>query len=369
MVYITSVGRGIPDHNVEQEEIKHFMQTHFLYKKERTSHYLSVFDHANIDNRQLVMPLQWYKKQHNFHSANKIYEEKGIELSLKALDNCLEAFKNRYLIKGNFSYENIDSIIFVSSTGIATPSIDAHIINQRPFRNDVVRMPLWGLGCAGGAMGISRAFDYLKANPTKSVIVICCELCSLTFQLEDISPRNIVGTALFADGVSATLLLGEHHEYKDPVSKNALSIKNSQSLIEKDSLDIMGWEVRKNGLHVVFSKKIPKLIESVWKEHVIRFLTEVGLTINQINTFVAHPGGRKVLEEMERVCNIPKEKLMYSYQTLQNHGNMSSATVMYVLKNWLESKDENVIQNTYGLLSALGPGFSSELLLLKWVQT
>lgn len=369
MVFITSVGRGIPEHNIKQDEIKKFMQTYFLSKQDRKSRYLSVFNHAKIDYRQLVMPIDWYKKQHEFHLANQIYEEKGVELSLKAVDDCLDKFKKLYKTDDSFSYEHIDAIIFVSSTGMATPSIDAHIMNHRPFRNDVVRMPLWGLGCAGGAMGMARASDYLKANPTKSVMVICCELCSLTFQLDDISPRNIIGTALFGDGVSATLLLGEHHEYKNDLGEYSLSIKQTSSFMEKNTLDIMGWEVRERGLHVVFSKKIPKFIETTWKHHVKKFLNEVGLTMNEINTFVAHPGGRKVLEEMERVCRISKEKLFYSYQTLQNHGNMSSATVMYVLKEWLENHDVKSKQNLYGLLSALGPGFSSELLLLKWVQT
>lgn len=367
MAYISSVAKGVPKHCINQADVKDFMYKHFSNKDSRMTRYLSVYDHAKIDQRQFVCPLEWYECQSSFEESNQIYMEKGLELSLQAIDECIHNFSNFNKHSESLSYEDIDMIVFVSSTGIATPSLDAHLINHRPFRNDVVRMPLWGLGCGGGAMGLARAFDYLKAHQTKTVLVICCELTSLTFQSEDTSPNNIVGTALFGDGVSATLLHGRMNKYVPYLGEYALRIERSHSYIKKHSIDVMGWDLRKNGLHVIFSKQIPKLIESVWKQHVELFLEEVNLTMDQIHTFIAHPGGRKVLEEMERVCRIPYEKLSYSYNVLQHHGNMSSVTVMYVLKKWLENyKHEK--HEVYSLLSSLGPGFSSELLLLKWVK-
>src|SRR5699024_2208546 len=367
MAYISSVAKGVPKHCINQEDVKNFMYKHFSNKNPRMTRYLSVYDHAKIDQRQFVCPLKWYDKQRTFDEANQIYMKKGLELSLQAIDRCIKKFSDLNKYVENFSYEDIDMIVFVSSTGIATPSLDAHLINHRPFKNNVVRMPLWGLGCAGGAMGLARAFDYLEANQTQSALVICCELTSLTFQPEDTSPNNIVGTALFGDGVSATLLHGKMNKYVSFMGEYALSIERSHSYSKKDSIEVMEWDLKNNGLHVIFSKQIPKLIESVWKQHVKIFLKEINVSMDQIHKFIAHPGGRKVLEEMERVCRIPHDKLLYSYKTLQHHGNMSSVTVMYVLKKWLENfKREN--HEVYGLLSALGPGFSSELVLLKWVE-
>lgn len=366
MALISSVGRGIPKYPVTQEEIKQLVSKLIINKNKRLNRYLPVFDHAKVTYRQLACPLSWYEEQHTFSEANASYIKHAIDLSLEAIDRCLEKtlIKNKQLV--NLAYEAIDFIIFVSSTGIATPSIDAHLINARPFREDVIRMPLFGLGCAGGAMGLARAYDYLQANKEKVGLVVCCELCSLTFQLHDQSTSNIVGTALFGDGVAATLLIGEESEHRNHLPENVLSIKKTHSLMKKETTDVMGWRMGEYGLHVIFSRRIPTLIESIWHGHLQSFLKEAGLTMEDIHTFIAHPGGRKVLEEMERVCHIPIKKLLYSYDVLENHGNMSSATVMYVLKQWLEADNINYIQQPFGVLSALGPGFSSELLLLRW---
>src|SRR5699024_10087982 len=155
----------------------------------------------------------------------------------------------------------IDMIVFVSSTGIVTPSLDAYILNNRSFREDVIRMPLWGLGCAGGAIGLSRAFEWIKLHTNKVALIVCCELCSLTFQKKEISTSNIVGTAIFGDGVGATLLISSESIYKYRLQKNKLKIKNTSSYTKKDSTSVMGWDLTNNGLEVIFSKRIPKLIK------------------------------------------------------------------------------------------------------------
>lgn len=368
MVYISSIGRGIPKYHVSQQEVKQLVSRLFSSKHQRLQRYLSVFDHAKVDSRQLVCPTTWYEEEHQFDEANHLYVEHALQLSLEAIDHCFENISKQNSNLPIFPYEAVDLIVFVSSTGITTPSLDAYIMNERPFREDVTRMPLWGLGCAGGAMGLGRAFEWLKLHKDKTALVVCCELCSLTLQLNDTSTSNIVGTALFGDGVAATLLIGEDSEYTKYVSQIALSIQQTHSYLKKGTTDVMGWKVGKNGLHVIFSKQIPKLIKSLWKEHVEVFLGRFGLTIKEIDTFIAHPGGRKVLEEMETSCHIPNEKISYSYEVLRNHGNISSATVIYVLKKWLEEKGDHPLHQPFGLLSALGPGFSSELLLLKWVM-
>src|SRR5699024_8375148 len=171
-----------------------------------------------------------------------------------------------------FKYNQVDAIIFVSSTGIATPSLDAYLMNERNFREDVVRMPIWGLGCTGGAMGLSRGFEWLQTNRDKSVLVVACELCSLTFQKEDNKLSNLVGTALFGDGVEATLLIGEESLYQSHLNSNSPIVYKTSSRLKKNKLDVMGWDVTQNGMEVIFSKNIPKLIPGFWKKHVTDFL-------------------------------------------------------------------------------------------------
>lgn len=360
MSYICSVGVSLPNNKISQESVKELVQDVFPHAKREIDRLLPVFDHALVKERQLVVTAEWLKEEHSFEEKNDLYKEYSQILAVEAIDDCLTS---KEFLKEQIPYEAIDMIIFVSSSGIATPSIDAHLINTRPFRTDIIRMPLWGLGCAGGAIGLSRAFDFTTAYPDKNVLIVCAELCSLTFQKKDTKISNLIGTALFGDGVSAALLIGEDSPYLSLRKKTIPKIMQTSSFTKKDSIDIMGWDVTNDGLEVVFSKRIPRLVNTIWKEHVTDFFNKLAITESDIHSFIAHPGGRKVLEAMEESFAISKDKLIHSYNVLSNHGNMSSATVFYVLKSWLE---EEVTAQEQSILCALGPGFSSELLLLEW---
>lgn len=359
MTYICSVGQGIPEHVVSQEQVKTLIQDIFPFTERKISKLLPIFDNAQIKKRQLVVGEEWFKEDHTFEEKNEKYQTYALKYSLEAIDDCL---LNEELMQA-IPYKAIDMIAFVSSTGMATPSLDAYILNERPFREDVVRMPLWGLGCGGGASGIGRAAEWLKAHPEKSALVICCELCSLTFQKDDLKMSNVVGTALFGDGVAAVLLLGEKSPYMTYRKRVVPKVTHMSSYTKKGSLDIMGWDITNRGFEVIFSKNIPKLVHSIWKDHLYTFLKEANVQQSDIHSLIAHPGGRKVLEAMRQTLHISKEKLVHSYDVLANHGNMSSATVLYVLKEWL---NERVQRKEKSILSSLGPGFSSELLLLEW---
>lgn len=175
---------------------------------------------------------------------------------------------------------------------------------------------------------------------------------------------NLVGTALFGDGVSAVLLVGKQSNYLSYLKSARLQIRKTASFTKKNSTSIMGWNVTNNGLEVIFSKRIPRLVKSLWKNHLMHFLQELQIPLQKIDTILAHPGGRKVLESMEETLNISSEKLRHSYRVLLKHGNMSSSTVIYVLNEWL--KEETKKENGVNILCALGPGFSSELMLLEW---
>lgn len=360
MTYICSTGLGIPQHAISQQQVKKLIENIFPYSKKEIERLLPVFDRAEINERQLVVDDDWFKTNHTFEEKNNLYHDFSIQYALEAIDNCLT---NKQLLKQHVPYEAVDMIIFVSSTGIATPSLDVHLMNSRPFREDVARMPLWGLGCAGGAIGLARAFDWLTAHPDKTALIICCELCSLTFQKDDISKSNLIGTALFGDGIGAGLLMGEASPYLCYRNKTVPKITKTSSFTQKNSTSIMGWKVTNAGLEVIFSKSIPALVKTLWKDHISTFLQDVQIEEQQLHSLIAHPGGKKVLEAMENALSVSKTKLYHSYQVLANHGNMSSATVLYVLHEYMK---EDAAQKAQSILCALGPGFSSELLLLEW---
>lgn len=356
MTFIASVGLGIPEHVFSQEKVKQLVQEIFSMNNQIVEKLFPVFDNALVKERQFVVDENWFKAKHSFEEKNNLYIKHAKEKSLEAIDHCLI---NKDFLHSDIPYDAIDMVMFVSSTGISTPSLDVHLLNERPFRENIIRMPLWGLGCAGGAMGLSRSFDWIQSNPEKTALVICCELCSLTFQKQDDKMGNLVGTALFGDGVASVLLIGEKSPYYSNIKNDPAQIIRTSSFTKKDTISIMGWDITNEGFEVIFSKRIPKLVNTLWKEHVRSFFKDEKIDFQDIHTLIAHPGGRKVLENMEKALAIPNQKLAYSYDILKNHGNMSSATVFYVLYEWLK----NTVRHP-SLLCSLGPGFSSELILL-----
>ncbi|MFC2948344.1 type III polyketide synthase [Virgibacillus sediminis] len=360
MAYLSSVGISVPEHNLSQEEVKELVTDIFSISERKVRRLLSVFDNALIENRQFVNNPDWFRQHHSFKDRNDLYQRLAIKHMGDAVRDCLS--NENYLLEDVLPSE-VDMIIFVSSTGIATPSLEIELFNELPFREDISRMPLWGLGCAGGATGLARAFDWLRAHPEKSALVVCLELCSLTFQKHDLKKSNIVGTALFGDGIASVLAIGEKSPLLKKVKGNAPRIIKTDSRTKKNSQGVMGWEVTNTGLEVIFAKSIPSLVHSFWKEHVDTFLETTELSEEKIHSFIAHPGGKKVLKAMEEVLGTQHSKLSSSYEILRKHGNMSSATVLYVLGDMLKKKAES---GEKSILSALGPGFSSELLLLEW---
>jgi alkylresorcinol/alkylpyrone synthase len=354
MATICSVGVGIPMYEISQTKVKDLVQHIFSYSEREINRLLPIFDNAAIMQRQFVVPEAWFLSNHSFEERNKLYHKFAIQYSLEAMDNCLK----HALVK----YDDIDLLVFVSSTGVSTPSLDTFLMNERPFRRNVERMPLWGLGCAGGAIGLSRVHNWLKANPEKTALLVNCEICSLTFQKGDHKKSNLVGTALFGDGVSAVLLTGDP-TVREKGQKPLPVIKNYSSFTKIDSTDVMGWGVVDTGFEVIFSKSIPALVETIWKDHLLSFLENEHLRVADIKCFIAHPGGKKVLEAMKESVHIVPEKLMYSEEVLRDHGNMSSATVQYVMQKWLQ---EDMKTGDKGIVCALGPGFSSEILLVEW---
>ncbi|AGK54643.1 type III polyketide synthase [Bacillus sp. 1NLA3E] len=360
MPSIVSIGDAVPRNVIEQSQAIEFATELFSPSFKDIERLLAAFQNGQIKKRHLVKPLDWYKQGHSFAEKNAAYIEASITLGAEAITKCLT---NTTFLQESVPYEDISAIFMISSTGVATPSIEARIMNYLPFLPHTKRIPIWGLGCAGGASGLSRAYEYCLAYPHEKVIVLSIELSSLTFQRNDFSKSNLIGTSLFADGAACALVCGDKTDLESiQKHKAAPNIIATQSTLKPQSLDVMGWEVRNEGFFVIFSKDIPTIVEGWLKPNVTEFLTKTGFEWREINHFIAHPGGKKVLEAYTKALEIPNTMTEVSLEILQNYGNMSSATIFYVLQRMMESADMGDI----GLATALGPGFSSELLLMRW---
>ncbi|EKN69541.1 naringenin-chalcone synthase [Neobacillus bataviensis LMG 21833] len=361
MPAIISVSVVSPPFEITQNEASEFARELFADSFKDIDRLLKAFQNGQIEKRHFVKDLEWFKANHTFEEKNNAYIESAVELGKEAIVTCLN---DQNFLQKNIPCEKIDAIFFISSTGISTPSIEARIMNLLPFNPHTKRVPIWGLGCAGGAVGLSRAFDYCLAFPKAKVIVLSVELCSLTFQKNDLSKSNLIGTSLFSDGIACALVCGDEAKAEE-FNKKAASpgIIATQSTLMPDSLDVMGWELRNSGLFVVFSRDIPHIVEGWLKPNVKCFLAENNIQLDQIDCFIAHPGGKKVLDAYELALDIPPSMNEISLEVLKQFGNMSSATILFVLKRYMEM---DIPKNTMGLATALGPGFSSELLLLRW---
>ncbi|MFJ5757745.1 type III polyketide synthase [Neobacillus sp. NPDC093182] len=361
MPTILSVAEAVPEFEIRQEQAIDFARELFSERFKDIERLLKAFQNGQIEKRHIVKDIVWYREDHSFGVKNNAYIESAVTLGMRAIEACL---KNEIFLTREIHCEEIDAIFYISTTGMATPSVEARIMNLMPFREDTKRIPIWGLGCAGGAAGLSRAFEYCNACPDSKVLVLSVELCSLTFQRNDFSKSNLIGTSLFADGVACALICGNEVNVENLSAKKTVpAIINTQSTLMPDSLDVMGWDIRDQGLFVVFSRDIPSIIEEWLKPNVSKFLNENGLKLAEIDHFIAHPGGKKVIEAYIKSLGIPVSMTDISLDVLKQFGNMSSATILYVLRRFMEIGGE---EGSYGLCTALGPGFSSELLLLKW---
>ncbi|GAK13345.1 LOW QUALITY PROTEIN: chalcone synthase [Geomicrobium sp. JCM 19039] len=349
---IEAIATVMPENNVSQTEIASFARRIFKDRYKDIDRLLQVFDNGDIVNRQFVMPIDWYAEAHSFGEKNDTFIEKAVDLGHEAISKCLQDRTG--------DDAEIDAIFCVTSTGVSTPSLDARIMNRLNMSPHTKRVPLWGLGCAGGAAGLSRGYEYCRAFPEARVLILCIELCSLTFQPNDQSKSNLIGTSLFSDGVACVLMQGEKVKSRHT---HVPVITHTRSTLMPDSLRVMGWDVSDTGLHVVFSRDIPSIVTDWLDENVISFLSVIDRSKEDIDQFVAHPGGKKVLTAYEQSLQFPSEHTEPAREVLRNHGNMSSPTVLYVFK---EIIDRGPSVGEQGLVTALGPGFCSELLWVEW---
>jgi alkylresorcinol/alkylpyrone synthase len=339
---LSAIATAVPPHVIRQCDVVEMAARIFDRKRSEVERLLPVYENAGIATRYSCVPLEWYAGEHSWAERNAIYVEKAVELLADAASRCVE--------QAGRGFADVDALVVVSTTGISTPSLDALLLERLPFRRDVMRLPVFGLGCAGGVLGLARAASLARSQAGSRVLFLVVELCALTFRKRDQSKSNIIATALFGDGAAAALLesdsdgpsIGAWGEYTWP-----------------DSLDVMGWNITDDGLGVLFSRDIPTLVRTQFREATDRFLCSRGLDLKDIDAFVCHPGGAKVITALEEAFGVPEGTLDAARTVLREYGNMSAATVMFVLERMLARRQQRY------LMTALGPGFTAGFLTLE----
>ncbi|WP_216325379.1 type III polyketide synthase [Deinococcus aestuarii] len=344
---LRSLVTGLPPHRVPQSDIREAARTLFPRMAARP-HMLDVFDNAQIKFRALSRPLEWYLEPRGFGEKNAVFIAEARALTLRLAREALE--------RAELAPGDVDAVVVVNTSGLSTPSLDASLIEALGLNRHAARLPVWGLGCAGGAAGLARAADLVRAG-YRRVLYVAVELCSLTLVKGDESKSNFVGTALFADGGAALVVTAPDVPGPPPL----LDVHGGYSTLIEDSEDIMGWDVVDDGLKVRFSRDIPTLVHSMMARNVAGALAAHGWTREEVETFVVHPGGVKVLAAYEDALDLPEGALNASRRVLCRHGNMSSVTVLFVLEETLRGGPQG-----RALLSAMGPGFSAEHVLIEF---
>ncbi|MFC7443191.1 type III polyketide synthase [Laceyella putida] len=356
MPRIIAVGTAVPPYVLHQTEARTFAGSLFGEAFPGIERLLKIFENTAIDTRHVSKPLAWFEEEHSVQEKNQAYIETACRLGTEAVRRCLA--------QAGCHPTEIDHLLVVSTTGLATPSLDARLINQLGLRKNVKRTPIWGLGCAGGAAGLRQAAAVAKAWPTDRVLLVAVECCSLTFRRQDHSKSNLVATSLFGDGAAAVLVSGEARKGGPPTVR--WEVVDAASHCWPDSLDVMGWDFMDDGMKVIFSRDIPTLIKQQVKGVLDPFLASHQLTMTRIDRLFMHPGGKKVLEAYEEALGMTRAKLAGAYEVLKKYGNMSSPTVLFVLE---QAMRQPLQPGEMGLLAALGPGFSLETVLLQAKET
>lgn len=309
---------------------------------------------ALVEHRHLVLPLEEYAKLDSFSAANDVYLEAATDLGAQAVA--------RALADAGLAVSDVDLLISTTVTGVAVPSIEARIAQRLGMRSDVIRVPLFGLGCAGGAAGIARLDDQLRARPDAVGVLVSVELCSLTTQREHAAVPHLVASALFGDGAAAVVAVGTEHPLHDTATGPV--VRDAMSRLYPDSERAMGWDVGEWGLRIVLDADVPGLVERHLTADVAEFLARHDLDSSAIGPWISHPGGPKVLQAVESALDLTDDELAVTWRSLRDIGNLSSASVLHVLADtWREDPPAG---GRDALLLAMGPGFASELVLLDW---
>ncbi|HKA13676.1 MAG TPA: 3-oxoacyl-[acyl-carrier-protein] synthase III C-terminal domain-containing protein [Myxococcota bacterium] len=346
---VLSAAPALPSHYRDQEALIDAAKQYWVHNPSLRRRLEQLFRSTGVEGRHLALSIDEMAALRSFEDANGAYIRCAVDLGARAVSDALA--------RAGRAPRDVDHVFFASVTGIATPSIDARIANRLGLRRDVKRTPIFGLGCVAGAAGLARASDYLRAYPDEVALLLTVELCSLTLQRDDDSIRNLIAGGLFGDGAAAVVLGGSVSAGAGP------QVLATRSVLFPDTEQMMGWDVTDRGFRVVLSADVPSLVRDHLRGEVDDFLAGCDLELAEIESFVCHPGGPKVLRALAEALELPDEALAITWKSLARVGNVSSASVLFVLDETMRRRPR---PGSLGLLIGMGPGFCAELVLLAW---
>lgn len=341
---LLSLATAAPDIVLSQSQAKDFARELFGGRAGHFERLEPVFDNAGIATRRIIRPPEWYRQQHGWGERNRVYLEEAEALWVEAAQGALA--------RAGVAAGEVDGIVTVSTTGIATPSLEARVAGRMGFRNDVKRVPVFGLGCAGGVTGFALAARLADGEPGGTILFVTVELCSASIRLDKLTKANIVATALFGDGAAAALL-------RSGEGGGIARVEGAGEVLWPGTLDIMGWEVEDPGLGVIFDRAIPPFVSDNMEKGVAQILDRIGIGRGDVDRFTCHPGGAKVVLALEESLGLAAGTLDHERAVLRDYGNMSAPTVLFVLERLIAA---GMPERT--LLLALGPGFTASGLSL-----
>ncbi len=346
---IASVGSALPPHFYDQDALIVAFKEHWAERHYNLDRLEALHRNVLVGGRHLALPMERYADLTTFGRANDAWIEVAQEVGERALRTALE--------RAGLGVDDVDCLITVSVTGLATPSLDARLMNRLGLPSRVKRLPIFGLGCVAGTAGVARAADYVRAFPDQVAVLLSVELCSLTLQREDLSIPNLIASGLFGDGAAAAVVVGADRACNGP------EIVASRSVFYPDTERVMGWDISETGFRIVLSAEVPDVVRRYLGGDVDAFLADHGLDRSDIEVWVSHPGGPKVLEAVQDALGLDESALESAWRSLREVGNLSSTSVLLVLEEVLAAPPE---PGRHGVMLAMGPGFCSELVLLRW---
>lgn len=357
---VAAVGHAFPPHYYDQSQLLDAFKSVWMREHYNAERLERLHRSVRVGGRHLALPIDAYQRLESWGQANDAWIRVAQEVGAAALDAALGQL--------GLEYSAVDALFTVTVTGVATPSLDARLMNRRPFRPDTKRIPIFGLGCVAGAAGIARAADYVRAFPDQVAVLLSVELCSLTVQRGDLSIPNLIATGLFGDGAAAAVVVGERAAERLGLAPpfRGYRVDATRSVFYPDTEGVMGWDISGHGFQIVLSADVPQMVARHLREDVDAFLAAEGLSRGDIARFVCHPGGPKVLTTMEERLELPPGALAATWRSLEEVGNLSSTSVLLVLEeNLAELRAAPPATPEKALLLAMGPGFCSELVLLE----